>query len=279
MIVLQKSDIEEFKKEGVLIVRGVVKTAGIKLLQTACDDFCRAAENSQEDLYLGATYVQILKGCNPFDKNIDNFPTVKGLIRRVTYPYLASPIIDQLRRDPGILAVVQKILGNDVVQIVNQINFNHPGGQGQGWGWHQDYRFRRAGMTNFPHVYLQTLVAIDAVTPENGGVRLVPRSPDLGPLKLDIEQDTAEQQFNASLAITPLLNPGDMVIFGPYTIHGSTANRSTAPRRVFINGFADKNHCTYGMPAIQNGKIVSENIGYMEYERDSEKVSASVKYA
>jgi hypothetical protein len=277
--VLNKSDIEQFRRDGLLVVRGVVDQTGIKKLQTACDEFCKLAENSEEDLFLGATYVQILKECNPFDKNIDKYPTVKGMIRRVTYPYLASPIIDQMRRHQGIIGVVKQILGNDVVQIVNQINFNHPGRQGQGWGWHQDYRFRRPGMTNFPHTYLQTLVAIDPVTTENGGVRLIPGSVNLGPLKLDIEQDTAEQQFDPKLTVTPQLKPGDMAIFGPYTIHGSTPNRSNAPRRVFINGFADKNFCTYGMPIVRNGDIVNENIGFMEYEKDSDKIAASTKYA
>ncbi len=276
---LSKSDIERYQEEGLLVVREVVDPAGIQKLLRACDEFCQLAINAEEDIYLGSTYIQILKACNPFDKNISQLPTIKGLIRRVTYPYLTSKIIDDMRRHPNILAVVQDILGTNVVQIVNQINFNHPGQQGQGWGWHQDYRFRRQGMTNFPHSYLQTLVAIDPVTTENGGVRLIPRSLRLGPLKLDVEQDTAEQQFDVGTAITPLLNPGDMAIFGPYTIHGSTPNRSAHPRRVFINGFADRNYCSYGMPAVDHGKIVHENIGYMEYEKEADQIAASTKYS
>lgn len=275
---LSKAEVEQFRRDGMLVVRNVLDRAAVNMLLGACDDFCKQVRDASEDVFLGSTYIQILKACNPFDKDIDKYPTVKGMIRRVTYPYLSSPVVDQMRRHPGIIEVVKSILGDEVVQIVNQINFNHPG-QGQGWGWHQDYRFRRQGMTNFPHSYLQTLVALDPVTTENGGVRLIPGSPKLGPLKLDVEQDTAEQQFDVNLAVTPLLQPGDMAIFGPYTIHGSTPNRSKAPRRVFINGYADQRYCTYGMPVVRKGDIVNENFGFMEYEKDSDKLAASTKYA
>ncbi len=171
---------------------------------------------------------------------------------------------------------MRSLLGDDIVQLVNQMNFNPPG-IGTGWGWHQDYRFRKGGLQNPLENYVQCLIALDVCNTETGGLRLIPRSHELGSLKLDLDPDASEQQFRGTESVTPLLNPGDGVIFNPFMVHGSTPNRSAHQRRVFINGYAAKSHCDYGNAVLRDGAPCLDDAD-MEYEHDPQTVAKSSKY-
>ena len=43
---------------------------------------------------------------------------------------------------------------------------------------------------------------------------------------------------DTSAEISVEMAPGDVLLFGPYTIHGSKPNLSRSPRRAFLNGFS-----------------------------------------
>ena len=203
-----------------------------------------------------------------------------------TYPYAHSQILDRYRAHPNLLACAASILGPDLIQIVNQVNFNPPGG-GVGWGWHQDYRFRKAGMYDVKDDFVQTLLAIDLCSAETGGLRVIPGSPGLGSLKLDQDNENAETHFDATRAITPVLQPGDVILFNSHMIHGSTANRSTNLRRVYINGFARAAAASlahgampplFGIPVLRSGVPITTRVGMMEYEGDRETLPKASKY-
>ncbi len=84
---------------------------------------------------------------------------------------------------------------------------------------------------------VQTAIAIDPITADNGPLALIPRSHLRGHLP-HTKAKVAAESFDAATAERPLLEPGDVLLFGPYTIHGSEANRSRIARRSFLNGFA-----------------------------------------
>jgi len=204
--------------------------------------------------------------------------SLPGVLRRVTYPYALSPTFDRFRTHPTLMKVIRSLLGDDVVQLVNQVNFNPPG-LGTGWGWHQDYRFRRQGVGDMAVNFVQTIIAIDHSSQRNGGIRLVPGSFKLGALTLDLDVENAEQHFDATTAITPALEPGDAVLFNPYVIHGSTANQSSEQRRIYINGFARRSACPeHGIPVLAQGAVVAEPKGFMEFENDPGKLPLAAKY-
>jgi ectoine hydroxylase-related dioxygenase (phytanoyl-CoA dioxygenase family) len=52
---------------------------------------------------------------------------------------------------------------------------------------------------------------------------------------------------DAARAVEALLDPGDVVLFGPFVIHGSSPNTSDGPRRLFLQGYAlpGANHRLY----------------------------------
>lgn len=273
---LSDEQVQRFREDGYAIARGVFSDAEILEVRAACDELVRRALDFQDDTFVGVTFFNIHRNANPFARDIQNATVIPGQIRRVTYPYALSPTLDRYRTHPKLLRTVATILGPDLKQIVNQVNFNPPG-SGQGWGWHQDYRFRKAGIPNLVQDFVQTIFAIDLCSPFTGGLRLVPKSHNLGDLKLDLDNENAESFFDASKAVSPELAPGDVILFNSHVIHGSTANKSPNQRRVYINGYA-RASASIGMPVLKNGVPVPSASGKMEYEGDQEKLPKASKY-
>lgn len=273
---LKPQDVATYHEQGYVVARGVFTEAELEELRSACDELEDQARLMKEDTFEGVTFFALHRAANPFAKHIGTVPPVAGQLRRVTYPYALNGTFDRYRTHPRLLALASTVLGPDVKQIVNQVNFNPPGG-GVGWGWHQDYRFRKAGIKDLHADFLQTLTAIDLCTRETGGLRVVPKSDRLGPLKLDYDNENAEAFFDAKTAVTPEMQPGDVILFNSHLIHGSTANNSKNKRRVYINGFA-RGNATVGMWVLKNGKAVPEAHGSMEYEGDRDIIPKASKY-
>lgn len=275
---LSSSDIAQYRDEGYTVARGVIGQTGLDELRKACDTLAKKACNFVEDHFEGVTFFNILRLSDPFAKGADSAPIVPGMVRRVTYPYALNSVFNRYRADPNLLALVAQLIGSDLKQIVNQVNFNPPK-IGQGWGWHQDYRFRKPGIEMMPESFCQTITALDPCTPETGGLRLIPRSHTIGALKLDTDQENAERYFDPSLAVTPLLAPGDVVFFNSHVIHGSTPNRSPNPRRVYINGYVRASACPeHGMWVYRQGIPIQTIEGKMEYEGDTKTLPRASKY-
>jgi Phytanoyl-CoA dioxygenase (PhyH) len=51
-----------------------------------------------------------------------------------------------------------------------------------------------------------------------------------------------------------VLDPGDLVLWHPYTVHGSHPNRSTADRRSYINAYVVARDCDRGAWAFRAGQ-------------------------
>lgn len=273
---LNSDHLNNYRNDGYAIVRDVFTSADLAQMHSACDDFERQALDFTADTFVGVTFFNMHRDVNPFATDVQAAPVTAGQIRRVTYPYALSNILDRYRAHPKLLAAVSAILGPDLKQIVNQVNFNPPG-SGAGWGWHQDYRFRKPGIANMVQDFVQTITALDLCSTFTGGIRLVPRSHLLGDLRLDLDNEHAESHFDPTLAITPELSPGDVIFFNSHIIHGSSANRSPHKRRVYINGYA-RATATVGMPVLKAGASVTERTGRMEYEGDQESLPKASKY-
>ena len=273
---LNAAERARYLTEGYAILRHALATHEVFALRGAFDELEETARSFVQDEFVGVTFFALHRRANPFARTIEAEQPVPGVLRRVTYPYALNQTLEEFRRHPRILAAVRDLIGGDLVQLVNQANFNPPQG-GAGWGWHQDYRFRKPGLEQPALNFVQTLVALDPCTLFTGGLRIVPRSHDLGPLALDKENEDAETHFDPSTAITPDLAPGDVIFFSPYLIHGSTPNLSNGARRVYINGYA-RAGVPFGIPVMAGGEIVPGRQGLMEYEGDQAIIPKASKY-
>jgi ectoine hydroxylase-related dioxygenase (phytanoyl-CoA dioxygenase family) len=189
------------------------------------------------------------------------------LVQMVQWPAYHRPVLDAVRLDPRFAALLEPLIGRDVKQIINQIHWKAPGAAGD-FAWHQDSRFRVPAhcYRNLGTAYVQTGLAIDPHRPGSGGMSFVPRSHLQGDLDLDTDSDVLGNVMSdaalervglsAAAAVRLVLDPGDLVLWNPYLVHGSGPNRSDHLRRFYINGYVRAGDCDRGEWAFRDGKPV-----------------------
>jgi hypothetical protein len=223
---LTTQQIEDFYSVGFFVIPGLFALEEIKTIR---DCFDRMQEIA---LKLGTT--QIYRG--------SQFVVEGSRIDRIVWMGGCEPDLLKIGEDPRILLPVGQLLNvSHVEQLICQGHYKLPGDQVK-FDWHQDSQHRGLGTQDWVDVdgrgsYVQTLMAIDEVTRDNGPVFFVPHTVEKGFLGLDTHPNPLEL-FDVKTAQPLLMQPGDVAFFSPYAIHGSEANNSNGPRRVFINGFA-----------------------------------------
>jgi hypothetical protein len=130
--------------------------------------------------------------------------------------------------------------------LLNQAHFKRPR-DGVTFGWHQDIQHRDKGNGTWADLngcgsFVQTVIALDEMTPDSGPLKFIPGSGKWGRVELD--DDGAGSTHDA---VTIAARPGDTLFFGPYTAHASFENTSDRYRRILINGYAypGANHRVY----------------------------------
>lgn len=170
----------------------------------------------------------------------------------------------RFRTSPKLISIVTSLLGPDLRQITNQMHYKNPG-DGVSFQMHQDCAFRKpdSAYRDLYRGFLQTAIAVDPATTENGCLQLVPTSHRGRKALLEggyegWEANSENQKVLDSLppAANGLMQPGDVLIWNPFTIHGSRPNRSLHPRRIYINGFARASDCDNGVKVVEGGKPI-----------------------
>jgi hypothetical protein len=199
--------------------------------------------------------------------NVSENPEGEPLVRMVQWPSYHQPVLNGVRLDLRIAALLEPLIGPDLKQIINQIHWKASGSQGD-FAWHQDSRFRepRSAYRNLADSYVQTGLAIDPHTPHSGCMRFIPRSHTRGDLGLDCSAEVLGSAMSdealsavglsADEAVDLVLEPGDLALWNPYLVHGSGTNRSDHRRRLYINGYVGAVDCDRGEWAFRSGRPV-----------------------
>ena len=169
------------------------------------------------------------------------FGGANGSLRllRVVWAGGCEPAFLACGRDVRLTSIVGQLLGASTgVHLLNQLHAKYPH-DGLEFEPHQDSEHRRYGTAEWREVdgrgsYVQTVVAIDDSTPDNGPLVFYPGSGRRG--HLDPAQ--VRRRFGGRRGVPALLAAGSAAFFGPYVVHRSAENRGTLPRRVAINGYA-----------------------------------------
>ncbi|MCP5405843.1 MAG: phytanoyl-CoA dioxygenase family protein [Pseudomonadaceae bacterium] len=163
------------------------------------------------------------------------------------WPTLISTSLNGIRVDPRMAAIVAKFVGPNARQLNNQVYLRLPS-EDDSFNWHQDIMFRQP-IEDHPRIeetYLQTIVAIDDVTADNGGIEFIMGSHKFGKLPFKAEQrshlrsfsdDDLPQELRDLERKVPQLEAGDMMLWGVLTAHASRPNRTTRTRLTYMNGF------------------------------------------
>ena len=151
--------------------------------------------------------------------------------------------IPKLCAEGILLDVVEALIGPDIVLWDASIPLKPPQSSGY-FGWHQDGAY-------WPIEPLEKVVsvwvALSAVNPLNGGVRMIPGSHRFGPLAHDKTFDKKSMlrrgqriavPVDETKAIDIVLQPGQASFHHTLMLHGSGANRTDTWRLGVIANFA-----------------------------------------
>lgn len=223
---LSKTQIEEFYQKGFFVIQRLFNTDEINKIKYC---FNRLQSTAQK-----------LRTTQEFEGS--QFVVNGDRIDRVVWMGAAEPYLLKFGEDKRLLGPCSELLNvSQFDQLICQGHYKLPGDQVK-FDWHQDCQHRGVGSSDWIDVdgrgsYVQTLMAVDEVTAENGPVSFIPYTTHLGPLELE-KKSNPTSYFDVNSAVEVLMQPGDVAFFHPYAVHGSQPNNSNRPRRVFINGFA-----------------------------------------
>jgi len=161
--------------------------------------------------------------------------------------HFVFPWADRLVRDPGILDVVEALIGPDILVWNTALLIKEPRTP-DFVSWHQDVYY----WGNKPEQVVGAWLAISDSTPENGCVRIIPGSHRGGILH---HRDTfgtdnmlsrgqqIDQPPEQDNAVNLILQPGEMSLHHTHAVHSSHPNQSDRPRIGFV--------ITYMVPATR----------------------------
>jgi phytanoyl-CoA hydroxylase len=248
--------VEQLKSEGYAIIRGFLSPAEIAAVSAEADRMYL------EGLKHHATY----RDRNLLFEVLNDPKAKRRVVLQAHWTAWISPLMEEMRRSRHYYAVLEPLLGRDIKQISHQIHWKPPGAKYTSYRFHQDARFREGSLKAFDYLAssVTTGLAIDRQTAENGALRLFPRSQRLGYLGLSDDGpimvgETQDEELRAAgldpaAMITCEMEPGDLLLWTLFTVHGSAPNMSTYDRRFMINSYVRANDSDRGEWAFKDGQ-------------------------
>jgi ectoine hydroxylase-related dioxygenase (phytanoyl-CoA dioxygenase family) len=219
--VLTDKQIQEYNREGYVMVREVLSPEEIRRLLAVTDEFVeRSRTISDHD--------------NIFDLE-DGHSAAEPRIRRLKYPHRHHKAYADLAKHPIVVKVLQDLWGPNIRFQSSKLNMKSAG-FGSPVEWHQDWAF-------YPHTNDDMAaegLMLDDCDMENGTLMVIPGS-HRGPI---IDHNSNGRFCGAINPLTcgvdfskavPLIGKaGDMTVHHVRTIHGSAPNLSGKDRRLFL---------------------------------------------
>ena len=227
---LSSAQVREFFDQGYLVLPRTFGQGTVERFRRAFSRLERRAQALSEVTLVGDSLFVVKRA-----------EAARVRIDRIVWCGGAEPLLGRLGRSPKLVEAAAELLGGpELDQLVNQAHIKNPG-DGVEFRFHQDSYHRRYGTELFTDLngkgsFVQTLTAVDAMDPDNGGLFVVPESQRMGHIRTP-DGSLPEGSFDASRAVPVRLAAGDTLLLSPFTVHGSGPNLGTSPRRLFINGF------------------------------------------
>ena len=251
MLRLSDKQVRVFFEDGFVVVPEVFSAREVAQMQSAFDRLERLAQQlAGPAMVRGSQFV--------VERIEGDAPRVR--IHRIVWCGAAEPVLSHFGCDPRLVHPAAQLLGSKTMsQLINQAHFKLPG-DGVAFPWHQDSTHRRYGQHEWRDLngrgsYVQIATALDDVTADSGPIEFIRGSARWGHLGLSAD-GALPSTVDASRSVAPTPRAGDLILFGPYTIHRSLPNRSARPRRTFINGFAFPGANSRVYPGEGAGRVV-----------------------
>ncbi|HEX2553914.1 MAG TPA: phytanoyl-CoA dioxygenase family protein [Microvirga sp.] len=218
---LSQDQVEAYRRDGFIVVEGVLSDAEIGALREATD--------------------ALVEGSRAVDAHTDVYDLEPGhtrdepRVRRIKTPHLQHPVYDAVMRHERILAILRQLVGPAIRYDTSKLNMKAPG-YGAAVEWHQDWAF-------YPHTNADLCavgVMMDDCGLENGPLLCLPGSHE-GPIH-DHHADGAfcgaidptKTDIDFAKAVPCTGKAGSISIHHVMTVHGSAVNTSRLPRRLLL---------------------------------------------
>ena len=210
----------QFEEQGYFVARGLFSPAEVALLEADFDRIVRQLRASGEDVDATWDGGQTDK-IGASDDVILHTHNVQKYSRVWLNAFLNERFLD----------VAGAILGPDIILHHSKL-FQKPSENGSPFPMHQDWPY-------FPtanDTMIAGIIHVSAATDEMGCLRVYPGSHKLGRIEgSDGRRANATlDQYPIEDATTVECNPGDVIFFHYFTLHGSMPNRSQATRKTVL---------------------------------------------
>ena len=249
--------IEQYKADGYAIIRGFFDSEVTAELKRKSDELYQVGIQHPVTYRHGNLSYEILP-----EKHFGQ----RYLIQAYWFAW-ADRFFDDFRSRPEYLEILEPQLGGNIRQVTQQIHWKPPGARISGYRFHQDLMFREARHA-YDDVVRDTVtigVAIDRATKENGCLRVVPGSHKLGYLGLSdngsgsimkgltLEDELVGVGIDPASIVDVELEPGDAVMWGLLTVHGSLPNESRVDRAFALSSYVRGERSQRGEWAFKDG--------------------------
>ena len=208
-----------FEQDGYLCVRGLIPMIQIEALREQVSSVQRHPVFTDRNNLRSRYKINPKNGQQILDA-LDPVADILPGVRAITE---SAPIV----------SLLTSIYGDSPRLFKDKIILKPAGAPG--YPWHQDF----ISWPFFPESFLTLVVPLDEATEENGCIELVRASHKKGYLSArdgDFH-DLPETQISDLERVQIPLEPGDILIFGCFTVHGSGPNRSDNERRQLYLSF------------------------------------------
>ncbi len=190
-----------------------------------------------------------------------------GQARACFWVSMLDEYLDQVRTDSRLLQILEPMIGNSIRQLTNQFHWKPPG-TNISVSFHTDRVNRKPDdhFRDLANSFVQLGIAIDPMTADNGPLLIVPRS-HLSTEEIREEHGNysnghpsrellANRGYTDEDLVPVLLEPGDVALWHPDTIHGSDENTSDIDRCMYISGYIKASSTWRGNWAFIKGQSV-----------------------
>ena len=206
--ILTEEEVENYKQQGYVVPKWKYPAKSIEMMQRLVQELIEAnPDHYQEQL------------------------VCPHLPQGATKPMVSERHQDflNLAMEEGVRKILGQILGPDVLLWGSQL-FCKPAAVGMEIPWHQDGAYWPIR----PLANISAWIAIDRVSRENACLKVIPGShlSGLKPHQIDSRKNLAldrtvnPEHLNKEEAVDIELDPGELVFFDVYLMHGSNANTS-----------------------------------------------------
>ena len=178
-----------------------------------------------------------------------------GPMKYAMKPYLTVTMADEIAHDETLLDAVEDLIGPNLLVWDGAFINKEPRTETY-VSWHQDLTYWGIGP---PEEIVSVWLALSPVSPENGGMRIIPGSHHQALAHVDRFGDDnllsrgqeLSHGFDEAAAIDVTLAPGQMSLHHGLVIHGSNPNRSDR-RRIGLN-------FQFITPAVRQGEMTGDS--------------------